>query len=265
MRHISINELLQEIFATPEGKRLRKTLFTAHKKVAAKDPDQRQGYIKNNGASKWTPLKNKLTLIVGNKCWYTEVELVGGPLAVDHYRPVCNYWWLAFDAVNFRVACPYANSPKHNPLYGCAGGKGDEFPLLGPAGRAGGRNKLKTERPSILDPCNSRDCEMVAFQADGRPVIHPNYSSDRVALERLEKSKILLNLDHPDFNTKREQLYHDISNDVKEYEEPATSALSRARIFDRMERRLLSTASFSTAARFYLQFHREHVWVNWLL
>lgn len=148
---------------------------------------------------------------------------------------------------------PFANSPKHNEKYGGAGGKGDEFPLLDPGQKAQDAESLGNERPIILDPCNEDDCALVAFQADGRPVIHPDFANDPVALDRTERSKIILNLDHPDFNSKREQLFHEIAADVRIFEELPIGAEGRAVIIARLESRLSANAPFSSAARYYMR------------
>ena len=163
------------------------------------------------------------------------------------------------------MPCPYANSPEHNKNHGCAGGKGSNFPLLGAAGRATGKNKLRQERPTILDPCNKADCELLAFQADGRPILSPTFAADGVALNRVNVSKLLLNLDHSDFNSKREQLYHDIARDVSIYEQLPAGSEVRAQVFDRVAAKLKPTAQFCTAARQYLRFHRHLQWVDDLL
>jgi hypothetical protein len=265
MRHVPLNQILSQIFATPEGEKEKCRLFKAHKKVARKPPASRQGYIDKNGTNKWSPLKDKLTAILGNKCWYTEAELVGGPLAIDHYRPKCDYWWLAFDPENFRVSCPLANSPEYNETHGCNGGKGEKFPLLPPAGRATGKNKLRQEKPIILDPCNPRDCDLVTFQADGLPLLNPNYAADSIAPRRVDESKILLNLDHPAFNSKREELYHAIKDDVQTYQELPPDGPSRKLVRDRMKKRLMPESPFSSAARQYFQFYRHLAWVEDLL
>ena len=144
-------------------------------------------------------------------------------------------------------------------------GKRDQFPLLGLGIQATGRNKLRRETPVILDPCNKNDCDLIAYQADGRPVLNPKHAADASATMRVEQSKILLNLDHPDFNSKREQLYHDIANDVKIYEELPAGADGRRIIRDRMKTILGPKAAFSTAARYYLQLHRHLNWVEDLL
>ncbi len=240
-------------------------LARAHTLVAGQSAEERQAYINNNGGTKWAPLKNRFTAKLGNKCWYTEAELVGAPLTIDHYRPKCTYWFLAFNAENYRVACPFANSPKHNEEKGCAGGKGNEFPLLYPQRRAEDIRSIKHERPVILDPCNNDDCDLIAFLPDGRPVIHPTHVNDPDALERVEKSKLLLNLDHPDFNSKREKLCSDIKTDVKTHEALADGSDQRAAIRGRLRKTISNTAPFSVAARHYLSAYRYFVWVSDIL
>lgn len=106
---------------------------------------------------------------------------------------------------------------------------------------------------------------LLAFQADGRPVLNPAYADDPIASRRVEESKVLLNLDHPDFNSKREQLYRHIGEDVKAHEALPEDSSSRVAIRVRMEKRLAANAPFSTAARYYLQVHRNLSWVEELL
>lgn len=265
MRYVPLPNLIPQMFAGADGKRTKARLFRAHMKLVRMPPVDRQAYIRRNGRRKWSPIKNWLTTKLGKKCWYTETELVGAPLAIDHFRPACNYWWLAFEAENYRLACAFANSPEHNKLHGSAGGKGDAFPLLGPGPRAPGRNKQRLEKPVILDPCDKGDCDLVAFQADGRPVLNPAHAVDPVALRRVDESKILLNLDHPDFNSKREQLCNEIAEDVRMHEELSEGAVGRSVIITRLEGRLSAKAPFSSAARYYLRLHRDLGWVEALL
>ncbi len=265
MRHIVLNNLLAQIFADEDGKKAKKRLDRAHKKLSGMLPANRTGHAKRNGSNKWKSIKDRLTKILGKKCWYTEVELIGAPLAIDHYRPVCDYWWLAFDAENYRVSCPWANSLEHNAEHGCGGGKGDNFPLLHPGVRATNRNELPNERPVILDPCNAADCALLAFQVDGRPTLNPAHAADAVAAQRVNESKILLNLDHPEFNSKREQLCREIADEVRAHEALPAKSPERAVIRSRIQKRLSSGAPFSTAARFYLKLHRHLDWVENIL
>lgn len=265
MRHVPLSDLLRQMLADPAGIKNNAQRVSSLAKVSKMLPGLRQGYIRRNGPRKWSPVKVWLTKHLGKKCWYTEAELVGAPLTIDHYRPVSKYWWLAFAAENYRVACAFANSPEHNALHGFSGGKGNAFPLLAPARQATCRSKGTRERPVILDPCNRSDCELIAFQADGRPVISPLRASDPIARRRVDESKILLNLDHPDFNAKREQLCINIADDVKIYEELPDGSTARSIVTARLARKLGSRAPFSSAARYYLQFHRHHGWVEDLL
>lgn len=265
MRHVPIDSLLRSVFTDQDGQKEKRRLDRAHTTVEKKATGDRNTYINNNGTTKWSPLKDRFTALLGNKCWYTEAELVGAPLTIDHYRPKCDYWFLAFKAENYRVACPFANSPKHNEEHGCAGGKGDEFPLLDPTQKAQDARSLVNERPIILDPCNADDCKLIAFLPDGRPVIHPKFRSDAVAVKRLEDSKILLNLDHPDFNSKRERLCNEIAADVEMFEELPVGAVGRRTITSRLKERLSAKAPFSSAAHYYLRLHRHHAWVETLL
>jgi hypothetical protein len=265
MRYVPLNALIEEVSSDEEGAKTQQRLTRAQTKLSKMEPTLRQQHIQKNGPNKWSPLKGRLTGKLGNKCWYTEAELVGAPLTIDHYRPVCDYWWLAYDAENYRVACPYANSPQHNKEHGCAGGKGDQFPLLAPGQRAKAKEELSIESPVILDPCNEEDCDLLAFQADGRPVLNPEKTDVPNAEERVETSKILLNLDHPDFNSKREQLCREIRIDVLTHEGLPEGSESRIAVRARLVERLCVAAPFSTAARFYLQLHRHLDWVEELL
>jgi hypothetical protein len=265
MRYIPLQDLLARMSVDSAGSKCNVQLAAGHATVTKMGSSLRQQFIRRNGPRKWALVKGWLTRRIGQKCWYTEVELVGAPLAVDHFRPASKYWWLAFVAENYRLACSFSNSPQHNPLYGCAGGKGDAFPLLPPGRPATAINRGRLERPAILDPCNKRDCQLIAFQADGRPVISPRYAHDPIACFRVEESKILLNLDHPDFNAKREQLCIDIASDVRIYNALPAGSPERDIVSASLGRRISSRAPFSSAARYYLMIHRHLKWVDDLL
>ena len=121
---------------------------------------------------------------------------------------------------------------------------------------------MPAERPVILDPCSAADCELLAFQADGRPILNPTFAGDAIAKQRVDESKILLNLDHPAFNSKREQLCRDTADDVRIHEALPANSAERVTVRTRIERRLAPMAAFSTAARFYLSLHRNLTWVE---
>lgn len=265
MRHIPIDRLLKKMQSDTDGKSIIARLAKAHTKLFKMPPGTRQTQIRDNGPNKWSPVKVWFTEQLGTKCWYTETEVIGVDLSIDHYRPICKYWWLAFSAENYRVACAFSNSPKHNQLHGRSGGKGDAFPLLPPARRAVWRLKNRRERPILLDPCNKRDCDLIAFDALGRPVVHPDCASDPISRKRVEESMLLLNLDHPDFNSKREQLRSDIAGEVLTINALPQGSPPRTFNIDRLKLRLSERAPFSSAARYYLQLHKYLPWVEDLL
>jgi hypothetical protein len=74
-----------------------------------------------------------------------------------------------------------------------------------------------------------------------------------------------LNLDHPDFNSKREQLCSDIADDVRTHEALPADSAERTAIRNRISGRLAPSAPYSTAARFYVQLHRHLDWVQDIL
>lgn len=265
MRHVPLKKVLKRVFADEAGQSAKKRLQRAQKAVSLWAVNDRQGYITRNGSEKWSSVKSRLTGLLGNKCWYTEVGSVGSDLAIDHFRPICKYWFLAFDPTNYRVSCQFANSPHHNPIYSSGGGKGIEFPLRKGTLPAIRKKGIHRESPVILDPCNARDCEIVAFQADGRPVINPKYASDEFAVYRLDKSKLLLNLDHPDFNSKREVLSKEIGREVRACETPGIDPELRSDFEESLARRIQTSSEFSTAARYYLSNYRYLDWVEAIL
>lgn len=85
----------------------------------------------------WRQLKVKLAAAAYEKCWYCETFSYRSDNAVDHFRPKSRvyeekthpgYWWLAFSPDNYRFACTYCNSRRHD-VGGTSGGKHDHFPL----------------------------------------------------------------------------------------------------------------------------------------
>lgn len=266
MRHVPLNTVLAAYFEEDSGKAAKACLERAHKSLRRKrTPRTKKKYVDRYGSRKWKALKDHFTATLGRKCWYTEVKLTGAPLVIDHYRPVCDYWWLAFVPENYRVACQWANSPEHNATHGCAGGKGDHFPLFPPGVRATDESQLQHELPVILDPCNAADCSLLAFQADGLPILNPDFAGDATAKQRVDDSKPLLNLDHPDFNSEREQLCNSIAADVRRHEALPADSPERVQIRAELGAKLAPKAQFSTAARFYLRLHRHLDWVEDLL
>src|SRR5262245_60579566 len=87
LRYVSIAKLTSEMFAEASGERLRALLFRSHMKLVPMQRAARQEYIRRNGPRKWSAVRDWLIAKLGKKCWYTEVELIGAHLVIDHFRP----------------------------------------------------------------------------------------------------------------------------------------------------------------------------------
>ena len=102
-----------------------------------------------------------------NKCWYTEVLLVGQDVHIDHFRPKAavkpfenfkynhliqdkGYYWLANDPSNYRACCISANRKTGS------GGKGNYFPLADDGVYQSEKDE-NNEQPMLLDPCVAED------------------------------------------------------------------------------------------------------------
>lgn len=132
------------------------------------------------------------------KCWYCECD--GGEgfyFQVDHFRPkqrVKNkgakkdeyepgYWWLAFNPINYRVACQKCNT---------GSGKIDQFPRADDSIRAVVEGGERKEKPLLLDPIVSTDPRLLTFTQDGN--IHPASHCNEAETKRVDVSIKVYNL-----------------------------------------------------------------------
>jgi hypothetical protein len=147
---------------------------------AIKDPHKRKAYIEKHQA-KWAAVREHLSGMSTDKCWYSEARESVSRYEVDHFRPhgrtkqapktfADGYSWLAFDLDNFRLAGMLCNrvNKEHSQL---TIGKGDWFPLRDPATRASlhGRS-IDLETPILLDPTDPDDPFKLWFNDDGNVV-----------------------------------------------------------------------------------------------
>lgn len=168
MRYIDIHEL-----------KLDKDWVIAADKAAAAvrdaSPATRSKVIDNN-QTVWKALKDKLSALSHDKCWYCETIDPRADNAVDHYRPKGNvkdaapphdgYWWLAFDWRNYRFSCTFCNSIRTTAT--TAGGKHDYFPLWEETKRARcDTDDIDIELPLLLDPVRVAHVRLIAFSEDG--------------------------------------------------------------------------------------------------
>lgn len=182
----------------------------------------RSAFIEAGRKHSWghSDLVKSLRALVGNKCWYTEVPLDGFDPNVDHFRPkgqvreiddslqntgitASGYWWLAFDAYNYRLSCQHANQRRVDDK--TAGGKWDYFPVTGaralentPLGAIG-------ENSLVIDPCEATDVELIFFDPDGVPGASDKaeMSSDPDDKKRVQVTIWLFHLDKQELVTRR--------------------------------------------------------------
>lgn len=159
-----------------------------------------------------------------NKCWYTEVCLLGQDAPIDHWRPKaeiaqfenynyniplsnCGYNWLINDPSNYRVCCIYANRKTGN------GGKGNYFPLASgsPYLTAGGH---EVEDPLLLDPCNKDDVNLISFLGD-KVVSSSTDSNDKL---RVAVSAKIYNMIDSDIEAGRRKVWDEVEKTLVEYD-----------------------------------------------
>ena len=159
-----------------------------------------------------------------NKCWYTEVKLIGQDAPIDHFRPKSEirkykdynyneplqtqgYYWLKREPENYRLSCTYANR-----ITG-AGGKGCYFPLsdeseyLTPFG-------TENELQLLLDPCNADDVKLLSFI--GNEVVAA--TTDEYFKTRVEVSADIYNLRDPYIKAERGKVWDEVDKTLEEYE-----------------------------------------------
>ena len=229
-----------------------------------------------NGNGLWSPVKPYLERASKRKCWYTESKNPGCLNDVEHFRPKARvpkqgviehwYWFLAFNPINYRLSSQLPNRLDRNLVLGETGGKGNKFPLMAGSPRAKNVTELENEFPVMLDPCKQSDTELLEFQPDGRPVVSMKYQADGEVRCRVEKSKLLLNLDYPTFNEDRESLYNKIKKLVDRgdrYFHDGTNALGDVQ--DDLRALMHVDAEYSKAAECYIRCFRDRDWVEALI
>lgn len=158
------------------------------------------------------------------KCWYTETDLTGSDVHIDHFRPKgridpyqhftynvplkdTGYDWLRDDPKNYRACCVFANRRTG------AGGKGCYFPLQ-PGSPLLTRYGRAAEKPLLLDPCNRDDVRIISFF--GADVICASARAEDE--ERVDATKVIYNLIDPFIADGRSRVWEDVSKTIAEYE-----------------------------------------------
>jgi uncharacterized protein (TIGR02646 family) len=168
-------------------------------------PEGRSKFIKDH-SELWSELKEHLSKLSHEKCWYSEARVPLSELEIDHFRPknrvtAClnqhsGYWWLAFEWKNFRLACSLANKRRHDIRGDAVFGKGCHFPLLDENARVPDANPadVTPEKPKLIDPCVMADVRLLDYAVEfGKVVERYDRVSDAV---RHDRAKISIELYH---------------------------------------------------------------------
>jgi hypothetical protein len=154
-------------------------------------------------ANIWRELKDQLSALLHNKCWFCETQIDRSDNAVDHFRPKkavtgtlaphAGYRWLAFAIENFRYSCTFCNSRRIDQPGGTAGGKANLFPLLDETKRVYAEGPVGNEFPTLLDPCRVTDWLLLGCRTENGSPCAANDGDD--TRKRVEASIAAYHLD----------------------------------------------------------------------
>ncbi|SRR6266516_6288970 len=230
--------------------------------LRGKSNDERKAVLDNPGAARhWASLRDDLTRLGHDKCWYTEAPIGAGDAQIEHFRPKRpnrpdaehaheGYWWLAFNPRNYRLIASIPNRTKSN-----------EFPVRGRRAVVEA-DSLDDELPLLLDPANANDVGLLTFGDGGIPV--PAAGISGAEHERVEYTIPRCGLDHPQITRQREAVWIECSNAVKEWlinrvhagNSPGSSAAATATAA-RLRRMVRPEAPYSRAAHACLSQQRD--------
>ncbi|MCX4860255.1 HNH endonuclease [Streptomyces canus] len=207
---------IQEVISTlGEDWKKEAQLITKKLKEAKNEAERKTLIAEHEGV--WRQLKAKLSAFAHHKCWYCETFSYRSDNSVDHFRPKSRvyedkghpgYWWLAFSPANYRFACTFCNSRRHD-VGGTSGGKHDHFPLVDGSPRAvDPYTPLSVENPLLLDPCWKSDVAAFWFDETGEVSVNPPFKEmDDHAEEKVDASRHFYHLDQVSLVEARRRVY----------------------------------------------------------
>jgi hypothetical protein len=213
---------------------LRNALKAASATLTGKPPVERKKFFEDNRKSTWghDTLVASLKAVVGNKCWYSEIDLGGADPNVDHFRPKGRvvevddnlqktghisdgYWWLAFELKNFRLAAQHSNQRRVDEE--TEGGKADFFPVVGERALPTTPYQQIFETILPLDPCSASDVSLLWFDPDGNPAYSPRTGKPNDFDRRRVKATIwLYHLDKRDTATPRSKAVAEVRRKLEQ-------------------------------------------------
>ncbi|MRJ45751.1 hypothetical protein KF946_12475 [Idiomarina loihiensis] len=267
--------------------------------VNARDWNQRVVNSNNKSAeikaigSKWSAFKPNFIEKFGDKCWYSEVPRIGTDFDVDHFRPKGSvkidktnyatrtftgvsviqqhpgYWWLAFDARNYRYSCIEANRPRGE------GGKHDYFPLTDEITRIWNKGPIancSTEKNTLLDPCSKDDVKLLSYDKT-LGAVESRYAQTTHPIEclRVNESRDRYNLNSKTVKDARTEVINDVIDALSvlentwylplEYKNQERALTSVARMEEKLVRACNRKSKFSAAAVAYVLPKKAEPWL----
>lgn len=190
------------------------------------DPAARKAFIDENRAA-WSSVREELSLMSFNKCWYTEAREGVSRYQTDHFRPhgrakqaakdyAAGYCWLAFDIENYRIVGVLANT-QNQEYSDDTVGKGDWFPLLDPAVRATlVEQSTAKEIFLLLDPVREDDPGKIAFNDNGEA--HPCDELPEVDKAWVNDAIVMLGIRQDQLNRKRRTVWKSCTRKIVQYD-----------------------------------------------
>ncbi|KZS40425.1 hypothetical protein AWE51_05600 [Aquimarina aggregata] len=197
--------------APPSPEWIKKADDVTAKLVAEGDSEKRNEIIEKN-AKIWGELKDHLSKLSHDKCWYTESKNAGGYCHVDHFRPKKKaidengddkggYWWLAFDWMNYRFSSPASNTKK-NAYFHVTKNKAVKY-----------GDNINKEHYMLLDPIKFTDPDLLAFDNEG--MAQPKSpNKNTIDYKRACYSILRLNLNYYKIVEQRKDYYRKATNKI---------------------------------------------------
>lgn len=238
----------------------------ARKGAGARTGTKRARYI--SGKSEiWTELRPMMVQMSAGKCWYCETKIKRDYHDIDHFRPKnevegaeSDYWWLAFDHTNYRLACPFCNRERNDDEFPKVG-KGTHFPLLNPSERATcPEDDLSREIIKLLDPTNPGDPDLLNYNEYGLPITSSN-ACTRELKERVDESIIRYHLKCKELVNSRRT----IAANIDKYVQRINDGKNVEACKENLRCLIQPHAEYLSHARRCLCKHFEHQWVQDML
>jgi len=131
---------------------------------ARENYDEYDKLKKGSSPNKWKQFKAKFTYYTNNRCAICE-GIVSKYDDVEHYRPKCHYWWLAYDFYNYYICCSLCNRTY----------KKTQFPLFGENQNVTfeNRHQINEEEPLLYNPLQDDPLELFRLELYER-ILPPN-------------------------------------------------------------------------------------------